>query len=97
MSYARLCGFAGEVVAEQDGTVTLEFRPDLNRYEEASNKGLVAHDPPSLLEIAEYFTMFWDGGEPLGADNGLFVGRRLEVLRVALASDVLRVTVRRLD
>lgn len=94
--YASLCGYMGQIVASKGGVAVLEFRPDIRRwrYTKPGGSEKAPFDQPPPHEIARYFEEFWTGSEPLPVDNGLYVGRQLEVLSVALAGDVLRVTVR---
>ena len=96
MAYAVLCDFMGEIVSRQGGVLVWELRPDIERWRftNPGGTGLKAFDQPPLHEVAAFFEEFWTGGEPLPADNGLFNNRRVEVLKVGLDSERVRVTVR---
>lgn len=97
--YARLGPFMGEIVEERPGGLTvLEFRPDIDvwRYTKPGGTNMQRFDQPEPDLIAAYFEEFWTSCEPLPPDNGLYDGRRVAVLDVALDSDKLQVTVRSL-
>lgn len=96
LGYAELCEVMGEIVSRQGEVTVWEVRPDIKswRYTKPGGTGLQAFDQSLLYEIARFFEEFWTGGEPLPADNGLYIDRGVEVLGVKLEPSRLQVTVR---